>query len=156
MPDKGHFRRRYSNECIICWHNKLKQANKLKKEQLSKQNRWYTEESDTDLEQEELITYNNNLEEFFTKYIVSNHTEIQMSDLIRQESFYKDWEYNDDIEQYTYDRYNEWLSSEKKNINRLTLSKFKKNLLKTFNDNDKLLFQDNGFYAYKCTYGENQ
>ena len=58
-------------------------------------------------------------------------------------------DHNYDLEQYTYDMYTEWLSSEKKNNNKLTFSKFKKNLY-NIAKNDFTKYKN--FHMYKCIY----
>ena len=51
-----------------------------------------------------------------------------------------------------YDMYTEWLSSEKKNNNKLTFSKFKKNLY-NIAKNDFTKYKN--FHMYKCIYDES-
>jgi hypothetical protein len=150
MPEKRRVRG-CGKSCVSCWKNNLKHGNKLKKKQFPKQNKWHTDESesDTDSNQETLNTYNNYLEEFYNKYIVSNyiHTYKQMSKIDDNNITYRD--YNNDLEQYTYYMYIEWLSYEKKNNKKLTFFKFKKNLY-NIAKNDFTKYKN--FHMYKCIY----
>jgi len=155
MPEKRRVRG-CGKSCVSCWKNNLKHGNKLKKKQFPKQNKWYADESDTDSDsdskQENPHTYNNYLEEFYNKYIISSdiHTHKQISEVNNNNITCR--VHNDELERYTYNMYTEWLSSEKKNNNKLTFSKFKQNLY-NIADNDFTKYKN--FHMYKCIYDES-
>ena len=146
MPDKGQFRTRCGSECVRCWRNKLKHANKLKKKQFPKQNMWYMDNIEPDTNP--VNEYTSHLEEFHDKYITSNNTHAQKNKISKISKDIHYIYYNEGMDRETYNSYNRWLFSEKKMKNKLTCSKF----IKLFHKTTQMPETYKNYYMYECNY----
>lgn len=144
MPDK-RYKKGCGKSCVRCWINKLEHGNKLKKKNFPKKFK----------EVEEIINevYENDLEEFYCKYIIEDYiNKIQKIDKISKKvskSIYNKNLINDLIESYK-----SWIFTyKKKNIKKINSNRFI-NELKYYDKNrfNSKFKKYDDYYTFECIY----
>jgi hypothetical protein len=145
MPDK-RYKKGCGKNCVKCWINKLEHGNKLKKKNFPKK---FKEEEEINNE-----VYENDLEEFYSKYIIRGYNFNKMEKIDKIIKQVSKTIYNKNLINNLIESYKSWLFTYKnKKIKKINSNRFI-NDLKYYDKNrlNRKFDKYYDYYTFECIY----